>query len=417
VLALTLLTQTANAAQADPTSGAPAVPTTRLPVAQDIPTPPRDAVVAASTVQTNLTAGLITFGDSICNYTGASSNATAFVTLLYNLLGGTLNNRCVSGQWIQDEPTQLYVGGPAQLTPSYNAINIEQGGKNDATACNANANCNANSQLALQTILGWRSTSNIVLPSSAVETGAWANDAAISSCRATTTNGATVSYPITTYGSSAIGVTVRAYDGNGGIGGIKIDGGTQTAFPTSGVGGASIMGGARPSVFTYLYPVAAGTHSVVITNISATGASNLLAVCGVISGNSPTSATLVASPRIWSMEVIPYQNNQNPTWVSTINAMKEATVTQMAAYGFHVIWAPIRVPFAGAFNAANYISNQPTIHDPDGLACTGSTSDSVHPNDCGHKAIAQALLLDIEPTKRGAATTDAATSLTIQSGK
>jgi lysophospholipase L1-like esterase len=94
------------------------------------------------------------------------------------------------------------------------------------------------------------------------------------------------------------------------------------------------------------------------------------------------------------MEIIPQYNNTNPTYHASINTMKQATVTQLAGWGFNVVWAPIlNSPYAGAFDAVNYINNS-AVTDPDGLSCGGATSDNVHPNNCGHKEMFNALMSD-----------------------
>ena len=347
----------------------------------------------ASSPRTSVS-GLAAFGDSICVGGGATTLSVDFVNLLSTQLGGSLGNYCQNGWWIEDEPTEMFVSGPALQKQALNATNIEEGGVNDGNNCAASANCVSTSQLALQTILGWRSTTNIVLPSAASSTGTWSTDGTISSCKATSTNGSTITYSITSYGSSAIGVTVRAYDGDGGTGGVTIDSVAQAGFITSGVGGASIVGGARPSVFTYFYPVSAGSHTLVVTDTSATSGSNVVSSCGVISANQKGNAAFVGSARIWSMEIIPQYNNTNPTYHASINTMKQATVTQLAGWGFNVVWAPIlNSPYAGAFDAVNYINNS-AVTDPDGLSCGGATSDNVHPNNCGHKEMFNALMSD-----------------------
>lgn len=349
--------------------------------------------------------GLITFGDSICNYTGSTSNATAFVSLLASQTGGILNNTCVSGYWIQDEPMEMYLAGTGNSlypngslvsnpTQGNNSLNIEEGGKNDATTCNTDANCIANSQLALNHILTHRSTNNVVPISSCSTTGTWAADSVIPIAQSSSTSGSTLTCSVTTFGSSAIGVPYRAINGNGGTATVTIDGTLQTTTISAfGVGGSSIIAGARNSVFENLYPIAAGTHTVVVTVTSSTGSTNVVSIPDMV-GNTNTLYT--NPPFVGSMEVIPYQSNANPTWTTAINTMKHGVVTTLKGYGYNVAWEPIvNVPFTDAFNSTNYISNQPSVFDPDGLSCAGSTTDDVHPNDCGHKLIFQALQKDL----------------------
>ena len=75
-------------------------------------------------------AGVNALGDSICNNTGSTVNSLSFVSLFMNQVGGTLNNLCVSGQYIQDEPIDLFNSGIFP-TVANNPIELEEGGKND----------------------------------------------------------------------------------------------------------------------------------------------------------------------------------------------------------------------------------------------------------------------------------------------
>jgi hypothetical protein len=354
--------------------------------------------------------GLTTFGDSICVYTGATSTATGFLRYLNNQVGPPLNNACISGWWIQGEPMQMYLAGTAGYNGSHvspptqgnNPLNLEEGGKNDATGCMADANCNMNSQLALTTVLTHRGTNNIVQSANAATTGTWTTDSELPTAKASTTNGSTLTFTITTYGSSAIGVTYKAFTSNGGTASVKIDGSPQVnGIIAGGFNGAAINLGLSSSVFTNLYPVAAGSHTVVITVTSATGSGNVIAIPDIVSATNP--AANYAPPFIGTMEIIPYLGNANPTWGGTLNTMKQALAATLKGYGFNVQYLPIvNVPCVngasgctGGFNSAAYIGNQPGVFNPDGLSCAGSTSDTVHPNDCGHQEIFQAIQQDL----------------------
>jgi hypothetical protein len=78
-------------------------------------------------------------------------------------------------------------------------------------------------------------------------------------------------------------------------------------------------------------------------------------------------------------------------------------VATLAGYGFGVQYLPVvNVPCtngtancSGGFNSTNYISNQPGVFNPDGLSCAGSTTDTIHPNNCGHRQMFQALQTDL----------------------
>jgi len=350
--------------------------------------------------------GLVAFGDSICNLTGPTDPEHAFITLLGAQLGGTLTNNCVSGSQIESEPQFMYVNGSPYPTAANNPLTLEQGGKNNAT--NFQLGSEATAQSALTALLTHRGSNNIVPVSACSTTGTWAADATITTALASTTNGSTLTCSITSFAGGAIGVPYRVNTTFTGTASVKIDGTVQGATISS-------ASGAYPNVSVYenLYPVAAGVHSVVITVTSVTGANNIISIPDIVA--NPNPAEYFGAPQVGVMEVIPYQNQsvyQN-SWVAVVNTAKLATVNTVAGYGFKAFWLPItNVPCTngtsgctGGFNAPNYIANQPGVVDPDGLSCSGSTSDTVHPNNCGHKAIYQALQTDlgIVPSSSGAA--------------
>ena len=354
--------------------------------------------------------GLITFGDSICQYTGATSTSLGFVSLLESQTGGALQNYCVSGYLIQSEPGQMYansgvpsqIGAPASPTASNNPINLEQGGKNDATLCTGDAECIGRSQASLYTVLSHRGTNNLVLPGSCTTSGTWATDSLNPLGKASSTNGSTMDCSVTTYGASAIGIAYRVYNGNAGTASVTIDGISQT--PISAAASGSLMASTYLYVFTNMYTVAAGTHTVHIAVTSSTGGGNLISIQDMV-GNPNPAIDYFSPPNIGSMEVIPYSGDTPypNTWTTQVNAMKQSTVTTLEGYGYNVQWLPItNVPCVngvsgctGGFNKTAYIANQPGTKDPDGLSCAGDTSDTVHPNNCGHKQMFQALQVDL----------------------
>lgn len=390
-----LISQSANTVFAGPASGSPASPTFRALAAADLPT--GTCTDSSGCPSSNFSAwpGLIIFGDSIAAYTGCTTQPLCFVSLLAQQTGGTLGNYAVSGSTIQEEPAAMYIGGPANPTQGNNPLSLEEGGKNDADGCTAITNCVSNSQRALITMLTHRGSNNIVPSSAATRGGTWATDAVYANALASTTTGSTLTFTITMYGAGgAIGVPYRAIDSNGGTASVTIDGVVQSAGIVATGTGAFHIFGTNGSIFENMYPVAAGTHTVVITVTSATSGSNLISIPDVV-GN-PNPAAYTNPPFVGTMEVIPLQNNTNPTWSAAINTMKQATATTLFGYGYGVRWLPINsVPFVNAFNNATYIANQPGASNPDGLSCAGSTSDNVHPNNCGHQQIFQAIQTDL----------------------
>ena len=361
----------------------------------------------SSITTNNYPPGLNMMGDSIACYSGATTplENNAFAWLIANRLGGSFNNYCPGAWMIQDEPTVLFVNGPAAPTQGNNPFFLEEAGKNDGGICQGGPDCDMNSQLALITVLTQRATNNIVPVSSCTKSpfGAWTTDSVISTAEESYTNSSTLTCTITTYGNSAIAIPYRIPLNNAGTASVTIDGILQAnGIVATGVGAyPNPTDGTRPSVFTNLYPVAAGSHTIVITVTSATSLSNLISIPNIVS--APDSPGYFGAPLVGSMEVIPYRNNANPTWGSSINTIKQSVVSTLQGYGFMVEYLPItNVPCTngvanctGGFNANTYIDNQPSEYNPDGLSCAGLTSEGIHPNDCGHWQMYQALQTDL----------------------
>jgi hypothetical protein len=430
--------------------------------------------VAANAVRSSspLLPGLNAFGDSICALTGPSSSSLAFVSRVMAVLGGTLNNLCVPGSSILNDPTMYFASSLPLPTASGNPTVIEQGGKNDATSCLTDPTCYAHPMLALQTIIGWLGSSNVVPSSQAIESGVWADSSSVPRCRQTTTNNSIQKYTITTYGSSAIGVSVGSLNATASV---TIDGASVAGFTSY-----------NSYILTNMYPVSAGNHTVVVTDTAATNPANVLTVCGVVAGNNPANAGAVGAPRVWVMEVIPYQGGYNADGITLLNTIKLATTQSMAAWGYNATWAPtwslgqaatttanggIGAQGATAVTAWSITSNVPTFTstngfqvgatlqlsafgtstffngkvgtvtaassssftlsipnfsvanssateagtatgvDSEGMVCAGTTTDHTHPNDCGHKQLANELLYDLNPLTGGANTPAACASV------
>jgi hypothetical protein len=338
--------------------------------------------------------GLLTYGDSICYYTAATDQAHSFVGLLSAQLGGTLNNSCAGGSTIEDEATQVYYAnsGTNYVPPTLanNSLVLEQGGKNSSTQCAGNANCLANTSLALTTVITHYASSNYVPVTNCIRTGTWAADSYIPTALASTTNGSTLTCTVTTTASAgAIGIAVRAINSNGGTASVTIDSVAQTAIAATGVGGATIQNlEFTSSVFTFLYPVAAGTHTVVLHVTSSTSSSNIISVLDLIA--SPITPNYSqAPPFVGTMEVIPFQDNANASDTTTVNAAKLATVNQLIAYGFNTKWLPItNVPCtygtngcAGGMNLAGYYGQQEATAITSWSCTSGTCTFQSSPNN------------------------------------
>lgn len=317
--------------------------TLKMAPATAAPTP------AVTTNKTPVT--LTSFGDSVCVGVGSTDATHSFISLISNHLGGTLHNFCVSGTRLTEETAALFGNDVPAASES---VTVEEGGINDAWR--NPASYNYDSQRALTTILVWRSTDNIVLPD---------NDG---------------KGTITAYGSfTAICPSWKAADGDT----------TSSLFLVDGTSVATLSGtGVVPgeaSVFTQCFYVSPGVHNFQI--------SQGVTVVGVLSAPNPAEHF---GAEVFSMGVLPEKDGNFSTATDALNTMKSEVVASLLSLGFNVHFVDVRnTPHV--FDAQNFISDNGSYTDGvSGEVCSGTTVDTVHPNNCGHYAEYMSLKTEID---------------------
>ena len=286
--------------------------------------------------------------------------------------------------------------------PSVHSLTIEQAGTNDETGCGVGADCIADQRLALQHIVTHRSSNNVVPAAACSRSGSWGTDSYLPTALTSTSKGSTISCSVTSYGQSAIGISYRAITGNGGTASVTIDGVSAGSLVAQGINGSTILvadeaasGQVTGTVFTSLYPVAAGTHSVTLTVTSNTDVANIVSLLDVI-GNVP-SAPAPALPLVAVMEILPIEYEFGLNYTNAINDMKSGVVALVSGYGYNVKWFPVRnIPVTNAFDPILFYDNRPGVFDVYGTECLAGSIDNIHPNDCGHDEIAKALAFDLD---------------------
>jgi len=308
------------------------------------------------------------FGDSItslcCN--GASPTTNGYVYLISTDMGYTLTNYGTGSEMAADM-------GDSQIYPNENPTEtgiIYTGmiGTNDAAQKGAGT-YEAVYNLCSQGEIAWltvtKKCKTFGQNSSVIQTGTWTNDNTYQTNIGiqSTTNGSTLSMPITTTGGN-IYLWYRVMDGNGGVFSYKLDGGAPTTincFTSPAI--ATLLGGTQGVGIVRITSVSSGTHTVLLTVTSSTGAGNIVSTLGV--GTVPGPSTGLGPKLFWS-GVIREQNDQNSTDTAAYNADAQANANLFNGDGLPVYFVDDRLS----------------------LNTTTDMNDRYHPKYSGHQGIA-----------------------------
>lgn len=196
---------------------------------------------------------------------------------------------------------------------------------------------------------------------SVIQGGTWANDNTYQTGIGikSTTNGSTLSMPITTTGGNVY-LWYRTFDGNGGVFAYQLDGGAATTINcsqstpvstllghTEGIGSARITG------------VSSGTHTVLLTVTSATGAGNVVSTFGI--GTTPGTHN-DKYPELFVSDVIRQLNDRDSADTAAYNSDAIAAVNLLSSDGLNVY----------LLDSRSYIND------------TTDMNDNFHPNNSGH---------------------------------
>jgi hypothetical protein len=332
-------------------------------------------------------AGTAAFGDSVVCGAGAGAsdtcNSGGFEYLLAPDMGGTNSNFAVVGDMAADTSRKVLTNANPQY--SRNPTYIVQVGINDSGRYTTNTAQRAMFQQFDTAILGWlaipQQTKIFGQDGSIVKTGTWTNDDALRTGLevSSTTQGSSLTFNLTTYGGP-IYLAYHIIDSNGGTASVTIDGTPPAASSTLNAFGSSALAtinGTTDSVAAVRYPVAAGTHTVVMTLTSTTGAGNKFEFSWA--GTPPSQGTYFAPPRVLRGGVHRCQNDCNASFTSDFDKLAQVDVATVAGDGLNVSFVPIR----------NYIN------------ATTDMFDTYHPTAGGHRKLADAYEYVAQPQFAG----------------
>jgi lysophospholipase L1-like esterase len=195
--------------------------------------------------------------------------------------------------------------------------------------------------------------------------------------RASTTNGSALSCTITTSGGPVYAWYVQS-DSDGGTFNASIDGGATTGYTTASTPTiATQNGGTRGVNYIRFSGLTAGPHTVLFTVTSATGAGNSVHIYGL---GTPLTQPIFNSPRLF-VGGVPYElADAASASTAAYNADALSVVNTFAADGLPVAFVDVR----------QYVK---------GLAA--EMFDTLHPNDTGHRRLANAFLAGLQYVPNG----------------
>ena len=307
---------------------------------------------------------LNTFGSSTTAGAGASSIAMEYVSLVANAEGWSLHNYGVGGSVVSSETAEVY--GQPVTSNSHSTLLI---GRNEIAAVNASGAGNLEYTAALTANYGWLLVANdtpqkiLAQNSSVSRTGAWSNSDIYSAIGLRSQlPGSTLTFVLP--GSTLyIGLGTKAPDA---VFSVAVDGQAQGTYqPTTLIG--------SPEVFGIRLPVAGSArttaHSVTVTCV-APGANG----CYVDWAASNGSTSSLARPYVWAMSPENETSGLPQAWYDAETADVQQLVSLFSSDGFSVAFSNVNSRLSG-------------LASPECFA-----SDHVHPLDCGHAAIAAALI-------------------------
>jgi hypothetical protein len=196
------------------------------------------------------------------------------------------------------------------------------------------------------------------------------------------TNGNTASATIVTTGAP-IYVGYKVTDSNGGVATVSIDSTIVATLNATGQNGAAILtanAGTSSAIGLFRYPVAAGSHTILVTITSATSGSNVFSLewIGTVGNTSITG-----SPLVFAGGITPNGTGGTDVNALAYNGLVQTVVTTLQGDGLPIYFVPVR----------NYIN----------VATDYTTSDTIHPNNLGHTHLRDAFDSVINPSLFGGA--------------
>ncbi len=314
------------------------------------------------------------FGDSITQGVGASApGATAYVPLLAASLGRPFVNRAVSGDCLADQIRQLYTTTiyPDSLSTLLVGTNDSRIYRNDPDRQDAFRQASLASLIWLgipdgAKIRGRDSRWSL--------TGAW-NYTGVYFGIQSTTGSSTAS--VTVAGSVIALASTVVDEYAGGQFQVQIDGMIFGPFFNAPTGRIRTLNGAffAPKVWIF-DALSNGPHRVSISVLSATGPKNYVGIEWLAGWHGPQTPAVVVGN-------IPRQTISGYAYTGTVPSLLDKFDSIVAENVRQARNLGINISVAGT---NDFFS-----------AGSGTTSDGVHPNDTGYRAIADAFLAAMQP--------------------
>lgn len=336
-----------------------------------------NAQVQADSIVTSNLFGLTNFGDSITAGVGVTSAQNDYVHILGSDLNASFNNQGVPGDRAGDMTWHIFT--TLNPTNTGNSIVTTMIGTNDLDLAD---NLSFNKfQYASDTWAGLSSANKILSGNAGVTaTGTWSADTTFANAHGLTSSTATdnLSYPAQVGPGGVFYVWYLMKSGTGTFT-QKVDGTLATDTIGSSTTIATAWGADAPTHQTVSVGVARfvttrGSHTLLTTVASGT-----VTILGY--GFAPIMRYRGSNgPRVMMAGVVPQQNNADGTNVITVNALSLAVSKQLVADG-------LNIPFVDVYNGVDYNLDFASSITQN---CAASTSPPFHPNDCGHRHLAQA---------------------------
>lgn len=274
------------------------------------------------------------------------------------------------------------------------------GGVNDNTVYGTNTN-----QQDTFTGTTLESMANATIPTAAkvfatqcTATGTWAayalSGTTYPGVRTSSTNASTLTCTLITYSNGPIYLANLKSDNSGaGTASVTIDGSSVAGFTTQALGNSSIatQNGLHqaPYLNRYVGPYTAGTHTIVITVTSATGALAVIPMwvgAPCLLGAIPCANAVGTGPTYFASGVPPNSNN-TPSGTGQYNTLVQNAVTLMAGDGLPVYFVDI-LNGTNTANSNTFAAINATTDYAGGTVgnatCITSPFLPLHINNCGH---------------------------------
>jgi len=321
----------------------------------------------------NTSKSYTSFGNSITFGLWASSENNKYAQLIAGRYGLPLNNTGIPGDQAADIQQKIY--STAVNGQSYQMFTAMTGA-NDVTYYGADADKQANYKSIIDASIAWLNipiNNKILGQSTAITyTGSWSNaayyNAAIS--KVSTTNGDNASFTIS---GSVIYVAYTMLDGNAGQMSVTVDGISQGTLNNYGQNNSTIAtfnGVNYGSGLKRISGLSNTSHTVSITVTSATGTNNKAIIDWA--GSNSGLGGFSGAPILVQGEVPIRFSSTN---VATYNNLVRQSVNTLKSDGMNVFTA--------------YTQN---VTNPS----TDLASDGAHPNDSGHRKLANAFINRID---------------------